>query len=619
MQDAELLETEAEQEASTASPKNASSSATPPVAPPKEAACTDAAPSPVAPPAAARSLIDRLAVGPQNLSQLSCGCLNPQQLQSWLLSNQQSPPSRDSAQRNAATLRSLLSEITRWRAPARMRLACLETVRPEVVALCAELTGLQQQSSGSAQTAEQRRAVLIASILCQHLAQAYTSVSAELTRAVDAFFSRRRLARGLHRAMDSYRRLIRISSQFYLATPQHSWVHLQLLMQLAREHKLGQRWVSDPLNRRPPLPGAGLELVAQPYLHTALFASTNPLQLSTGEQAELWLLCGRWARSARLLDRHPAGCRTLLASLRLDQAPIPAARLQHTPVDMQHFVAPRGWALDLSGPLKQLANKLQHPAGSNPDLLAHVHRLWNGDQGRGFQRTPADTRCDLAIGISTICHHMRQSKEPAPEISATFDSETASAGQHNGKHLVMEVGAVDFHSGRALSEYEVALPSAPSIRHERESRERQRQSRYQSVPATLTNTSSNGAGLRLPADTQGRLRCGDLVALTLQGRWEVAIVRWHYALPDQYRAGVEFLGGHSSAIRVLRHTSNGGRTDPMAGMLTGDSGRAPELVLPIPLFQCGDTVDIIASGQVRTVTLHQQTMTTGSFAIFEFS
>ena len=621
MQDAELTKTEAKQEACTTSPQNASPNALTPDTPSTEEAGNKAATSSATPSGtSARTLIDKLAPGPQNLLQLSCDCRNHRQLHSWLLGSLRQVPSRDNAQRNAATLRSLLSEITRWRAPARVRLASLEVARPRVIALCVELSGQREKNAGSTQTAEERRAVLIASILYQHLAQAYTSVCVELARAPHTLLYRRRMARSLHRAMDSYRRLIRISSLFYLATPQYSWVHLQQLMQLAREQKLERRRVVDPLNRpRTLIPGTGRETVAHPYLHTALFASTNPLQLSTLEQADLWQLCAGWARSARLLEQHPDGCRTLLASLRLDQAPIPATRLQHTRVDMQHFAAPRGWAIDLSSPLQQLGKKLKYPAGSDPDLLAHIHRLWNGDQGRGVQRTPVNAPCNLVIGISAICHHLRQTEEAAPEITATFDSDTSSAGQYNGRRLVMEVGSVDFYSGRALNDYEVMLPTAPSLKREREVRESQRQHRYQTIAATLTNTSSNGAGLRLPADNQGRLRCGDLVALALDDHWEVAIVRWHYALPDQYRAGVEFLGGHTSAVRVLRHAGDGRRTDPMAALLTGDSGRDPELILPTPLFQNGDTVDIIASGQGRTVTLHQPTMTTGSFAIFEFS
>ena len=619
MQDAELTQAEAGQEAHTTPPQNASSHTTQADAPAKGTRAKSAASAPTSG-KAPRSLLDRLAPGPQNLSALSCGCQNHRELSEWLTGNLLQTPARDTAQRNAATLRSLLSEITRWRAPAPVRLACLETARPYVGALCEKLAGTTEKNTGSSQTAEQRRAVLIASILCQHLAQAFTSVCVELARSPQTMAYNRRMALSLHRAMDSYRRLIRISSRFYLATPQHSWVHLQQLMQLAREQSLAHRRVDDPLDpRRSWFSRSARQTVGHPYLHTALFASTNPLQLTVAEQEDLWLLCATWARKTSLLDEPPSGCRTLLASLKLDQAPIPAVRLQHTRVDMQHFTAPNGWAVDLSDALQQLIKTLKHPGSMNPDLLAHVHRLWDGDHGRGVQRTPVNAPSQLAIGISAICHHMCQAEEAAPEINATFDSENVAAGQYNGRQLVMEVGAVDFQSGRALNDYEVALPTAPSLKREREFRERQRQNRYQAIAVTLTNTSSNGAGLRLPADNQGRLRCGDLVALAIDGHWEVAVVRWHYALPDQYRAGVEFLGGHTSAVRVLRHTGDGRRTEPMSAMLTGDSGRDPELILPTPLFQSGDTVDIIASGHSRTVTLHQKTMTTGSFAIFEFS
>lgn len=620
MQDAELIEAEAGQEARTTPPKVASPSAPQVDTGPVREDGIDAEPVAATPTEAAPTLIDKLTPGPQDLPALSCGCRNHRQLRTWLQGNLYRGATSDNNQRNAATLRSLLVEITRWRAPARLRLACLETLRPKVASLCEELTDFQESGAFRAQTQDQRRAVLIASILWQHLAQAYTSVSAELARPPQPLFCRRPLARSLHRATDSYRRLIHISSLFYLATPRHTWVRLQQLLQLAREQNLAQRRVSDPLRRQQaPIPSARRESTAQAYLHTVLFASTNPLQLSATEQTELWHLCGQWARRARLRDGCTAECPSLLASLALDQAPIPAARLHHTSVDLQHFAAPQGWSVDLSGPLHQLRKRQKRPADSDPDLLARIYGLWDGNQGRGGRRTPVDVRCDLAIGISAICHHLSQTQGPAPEIAATFETESPSADRHHGKDLVMEVGSVDFYSGRTLNEYEVRLPSAPSIRREGELRGRQQENRYPRIPAVLTNTSSNGAGLQLPGELQGRLRCGDLVAITMADQWKVAIVRWHYALPDQCRAGIEFLAGHSSAIRVIRHTGDGRRTAPMAGMLTGDSGRDPELILPTPLFQPGDTVDIVAAGHARSVTLQQQTLTTGSFAIFEFS
>ncbi|WOX04264.1 hypothetical protein [Microbulbifer pacificus] len=576
--------------------------------------------------ARAPSAQEKLATGPRDLTALTCGCRNHRQLRRWIDSLLQQNPIDGKAQRNAGTLRSLLAEITRWNAPARLRLASLEVLRPIVAAHCDALTRATADSGGSGpHPQEQRRDLLIAAILFQHQALAYTSVCLQLvSEEPHTLFFRRHLARALHRGIDSYRSLVQISSHFYLATPKSGWSRMQQLVQLAREQQLDQRRVLDPLARTRASANRFTrgEKVIQPYLQSALFASANPLQLTVEDQRQLWSCCARWASGARLQDQINPAVRSLLANLRLDQAPIPAVRLQHTRVDLKHFTAPFGWSIDLTAPLRQLQRRLRRPGKLSPDLLSRVQGLWAGEKGRSDQRTPVDIRCEVILGISAICHHLKQGDEVAPELVAAFDTRDSAS---RSKNLVMEVGSIDFHTGRALKDYEVsvpdayssALPSAPSTARQTDNARVQK--RYQPIPATLLNTSDNGAGLRLPPDIQGRLHSGDLIAVQVKERWEVALVRWHYGLPDQCRVGVELLGGYTSAVRVHRYTKDGRRTGPMAGLLTGNAGLPPELVLPTPLFQSGDSVDIVAAGQTRNVTLHQRSMTTGSIAIFEFS
>ena len=574
--------------------------------------------------------LGKLSPDKRDLDTLTCGCYNHRQLRSWVNNYLKQNPLEQKVQRNAGTLRSLLAEVTRWTAPARIRLASLEVLRPVVAVHASELSLLQlsgDRTGNFLHTPEQRRDLLTAVILYQHLAQAYTSVCVQLDAEPHTLFYRRRLARALHRGIDSYRRLIQISTHFYLAPPKGSWARMQRLLALAREQQLEQRRVLDPLAAAKPVMPAGKTgslsshrwvKLAQPYLHSALFASANPLQLTVDEQLQLWLCCGRWANGARFLDSVTPSTKTLLASLRLDQPPIPAVRLQNSRVDMKYFASPLGWSIDLTTPLRQLQRRLRRPGAISPDILHQVEDIWAGGKSREAQRTPVNIRCEIISGLSAIGHHLKHGDESAPELASTFAAPPTES-------LVMEVDSIDFRTGRALKDYEVslhdqtsrALPSAPSVSRGKKTDGTQK--RYQPTPATLLNSSTNGAGLRLPPDTRGRLKTGDLIALRTKDHWELALVRWQYGLPDQCRIGVELLGGHSSAVRVHRYARDGRRTDPMVALLTGQAGQAAELILPAPLFQPGDTVDIVNAGQSRSVTLHKQTLATGSFAIFEFS
>ncbi|MCA0900355.1 hypothetical protein [Microbulbifer agarilyticus] len=560
----------------------------------------------------------------RDLPQLTCGCRNHRQLKQWLRDFLSRNPLDEKAQRNAGTLRSLLSEITRWDAPVRLRLACLEVLRPAIAEHCGTLALAPLANFASAQRGQnqrQRREQLTAVILYQHLAQAYASVSSQLMEETHTLFFRRRLARALHRGCDSYRRLIQICNLAYQAPPQGSWLRLQQLVQTAREHGLEQRRVVDPLATGAadaPLRATRRlnrwEKLTHPYLQTALFASANPLQLTLDEQLQLWLCCGRWASKATLLERAEKSAQTLLCCLNLDQPPIPAVRLRRSAVDLKHFSAPLGWPVDLSGPLRLLQKRLRRPGALSVDMLERVQAIWAGAKSRGEQRTPVALDCQVAVGISAIAYHLKQDGDEGPELAASFNTSNAA-------DLVMEVDSIDFSTGRALKDYEVAtpLPCAPSVSRRHSEGASTAPKRYSPTPATLLNTSGNGAGLRMPAEVQGRLHSGNLIALKFAEHWEVGLVRWQFGLPDQCRAGLELLGGHTSAVRVRRHTRDGRRSDSMAGLLNGVAGQLPELLLPTPLFQQGDTVDIIAAGQSRTVTLRQQTLNTGSIAIFAFS
>ncbi|AQQ69017.1 hypothetical protein Mag101_16305 [Microbulbifer agarilyticus] len=560
----------------------------------------------------------------RDLSQLTCGCRNHRQLKQWLRDFLSHNPLDEKAQRNAGALRSLLAEIARWDAPVRLRLASLEVLRPAIVQHCgtlalAPLANFSHAQGG--QNQRQRREQLTAVILYQHLAQAYASVSAQLLEQTHTLFFRRRLARALHRGCDSYRRLIQICNLAYQAPPKGSWSRLQQLVQTAREHGLEQRRVVDPLATGaadvPLLATRRLnrwEKLTQPYLQTALFASANPLQLTLDEQLQLWLCCGHWAGKAALLERADKSAQTLLCSLNLDQPPIPAVRLRRSAVDLKHFSSPLGWPVYLTGPLRLLQKRLRRPGALSVDMLERVQAIWAGAKSRGEQRTPAEMRCQVTIGISAIAYHLKRDGDEGPELAASFNA-------RNSADLVMEVDSIDFNTGHALKDYEVArpLPTAPSVSHRSSEGARTAQKRYSPTPATLLNTSDNGAGLRLPADVQGRLHSGNLIALKVGEQWEVGLVRWQFGLPDQCRVGLELLGGHTSSVRVRRHTKDGRRTDAMAGLLNGVAGQPPELLLPTPLFQQGDTIDIVAAGQSHTVTLRQQSLNTGSIAIFAFS
>lgn len=565
---------------------------------------------PVANAAATQSLVAKLQLPARELSSLSCGCTTERQLCAWLEKYDLQPYHPADQKRLAGLLCTLIDEVGQWRAPGRLRLAMLEQLREYTLA-SVDAMAIRRSALAKAQTAELRKAVLAAMRLLVYLGSAYASTAEQLLREGGlVLLVRERRARGLQRAVDSYRRVTRLSALFGLAPPRNCWRNMQLLLQLAQSWKLAARTVKDPQHPK------GRDSTASAYLQAALFACANPIQLAAQEQEQLWDKTHDWCRAAQIVGNYNNMSNGLLASLALDQPPVPANRLGSCKVDLRHFSAPRGWKVDLSGVLELLQKQL----GRRHDPFAdRVRQGWAEQAGRSERRTPLQQTCEIAIGIASISFQLR-GVDGAPSESPESFSRWA---EPSGAHLCLDVDSVDFASGRTVTEYDVVLPTAPILRSEmrrrRQGESRQQRERYRPELANILNCSGHGVGLSLPLSTCDKLRVGDLVGVHLHKSWQVAVVRWQHTLPDHSRAGVEILAQEAMPVQVQRHTSAGQLSAPIAGLLVQVAGEEkPALILPVPLFKCYDTVELLTPSQSQPVTLQRQTLTTGSFARFEF-
>ncbi|MCW8126120.1 hypothetical protein [Microbulbifer halophilus] len=557
--------------------------------------------SPAADAAPQEQWIAGLRLPPPSLSSLSCGCANERQLFRWLIACDLQPYRPADRQRLVDMLFVLIGEIARWQAPAPRRLAMLELLRQYTLA-CVDSMALQHATFAGAQTIELRKSVLAAMRLLLYLGRAFAGAAVQLAGPDGVgLLAREKCARSLQRAVDVHRRTVRLHTLFGLVAPENTWRDMQLLVQLGRRWKLADKKVRDtrhPRNR---------DSAAGAYLQAALFASANPVQLAADEQERFWNRTCDWARAGAIVDRYTGRANALLASLALDQPPVPANRLGNCPVDLRHFSGSRGWKVDLGGVLALLERQRRR---RRDPLLEHARQIWAQQTGRGERRTPVQRDCDIAIGISAICHHLGgRGKLPGK----FFDGAAP-----DGDHLCLEVDAVDFHSGQTLGEYAVALPPAPGRAGGTRARRRAGE-RYRLERANLLNSSDRGMGLSLPLSSRDRLRVGDLLGLRLDGAWQLAVVRWQHTLPDHCRAGVEALVAGPLPVEVQRHTAAGHLSAPISGLLVkAVRGKRASLLLPVPLFKCYDTVELQGRDRSRAVTLERQTLATGSFAGFEF-
>ena len=555
--------------------------------------------------AASKNLIASLELPALTVRELSCGCASERQMYRWLAHYDLQPYHPSDQQRLAGLLLTLIDEVAQWQAPAERRLPMLELLREYTLA-CVDAMAIQRGVLARAQTPELREAVLLALRMLRQLGAAYASIAAQLAGDGGvALLVRGRRACSLHRAVDSQRRQVRIAALFGLATPKRCWRDMQLLLRLAQLHRVDGKRVTDSLHPR------GRDSTARAYLQAALFASANPVQLSGEEQDRLWDLSHDWGRAAKIIANYTEMRDGLLACLNLDQPPVPANRLGSCKVDLRHFSGSRGWKVDLAGVLTLLDKQLQKHADP---LLERARNGWAAHSGRTARRTPLQQHCDIAIGIGAISFHLGGSGGPA------LPDGFLPRGEADRDHLCLDVDSVDYASGKTINEYDVSLPSAPSLRRDAcVSSDRGAEQRYRPEQANVLNSSAHGLGLSLPQAVGDRLRVGELVGVRLQDRWQVAVIRWQFTMPDHSRAGIEILAAEALPVKVQRHTSAGHLSAPIAALLLkAAQEETPSLILPVPLFKVYDTVELLAESQCYPVTLQRQLMGTGTFARFEY-
>ena len=566
----------------------------------QEASAEVAAPKKAAVP---QKLFAQLQLPALSLSSLSFDCANERQLFNWLAHYDLQPYQPADQQRLATMLLSMMDEICRWQAPAARRLPMLDLLREYTIA-CVDAMAVQRATLAGIQTSELRTTVLASMRLLQGLGTAYASISEQLFEDGRVpLLARSRCARSLQRAVDSFRRIPQITALFSLATPQRCWRNMQLLVQLALVAQLSGKKVRDMQHSH------GVDRVADAYCQVALFASANPAQHSSEEQERLWQLTHDWAGAAQIVTTYTDKQNSLLASLALDQPPVPANRLGTCKVDLRHFTAPAGWKIDITGVQRQLAR--QQSKHCDP-LLERLNDAWQDSTGRVERRSPLQQHCALVFGIGAIAHHLG-------------DSVDASSAEHffnwsgsTGAELCLDTASAE----AGAESFGGMLPNAPHSGSAARMRGRsasQVGERYRPERVDVLNCSSRGVGLRLPNAIGERARMGELVGVRLQEAWQVAVIRWQHILPDHCRVGVEVIAADCLPVRVQRHTAAGHLSAPIAGLLVKAAPEdKPELILPVPLFKCYDSVELLTPSEPRQVTLQRQVLTTSSFARFEF-
>jgi hypothetical protein len=352
-----------------------------------------------------------------------------------------------------------------------------------------------------------------------------------------------------HRGGSLYQNYLR-----YQAPPPGAWQNLHDLFGFATAVGADEKPVPDPRG--------GTATVRLVYIHSLLFALSNPYRFTQRENGDIYLLTRMWAEHCELREgRAPAGAIAIRTDSDRSPGYLPEER-EEPDVD--------SWALEISGLLRFLDGHLALlPPGTqttefgtrgaaasvSTDFVARLMQAWQSGSDRGQPRLPAGHALDTVIGLHDL-HYVL-------------------AGNMDFEGFLVKTRGVAI----TLHESDRGAVWANSVAN----------TRVRRVPARVLDQSLGGYRLTWENADGMRMKVGELVGLSTPGEdeesrdWMVGAIRWLRIEAGGMQAGVELLARRAQAAAVRSYDDLGVPRAAMRALALEDLNAAntmPAVIVP---------------------------------------
>ncbi|QRY79903.1 molecular chaperone [Pseudomonas sp. PDNC002] len=544
---------------------------------------------------------------------------NPRELKNWL----DHLPKANLGE-TARQLYQGLIELNQLKLPVESRLQLLELFRPEVHFVCHNLE--RHFLNQSIVLDERPRKVAnLCQALQNHLAIGYKLI---VVREASRFTRERAqvMTAAIQRAIRSLCGPLVRASQLYCPVPEHLWLELHQLYQLACQHGLQHSPVRDALARH--APGLSIE---HAYLVAVMLGSARCNQMRQNNIARVAEVLESWSELVKVQPAQqpstlfvvmpqvdgPPRYRTLFkdsdlsGGLGIDPQPL-------VDVIREYLLLP---------PENRAQARLKVPDGVSVDLLQHLGAAWGDIAERTFQRTPGQGQLTLCIGMSALHYFLagRRSfadvlKIQVQEHVPTFKAEVNDAW--SGAFDAQKVN--DWQPGMPLEEIEYTAPNAPTEGGNVGAAPENPRDDYPIFTLSIVNHSPGGYCLTWPKEIPSQLQAGELLGIqdTPEHSWSIAVVRWiRQVRGGGTQMGIELIApmAQPCGLQLLRKTEQGSQY--LRALLLPEIAaisRPATVITPRLPFQEGNRVQINLHGEERRATLTRKVTATASFTQFEY-
>lgn len=516
-----------------------------------------------------------------------------------------------------------LIELNQLKLPVETRLQLLELFRPEVHFVCQHLE--RHFLNQSIVLDERPRKV---ANLCQAL-QNHLAIGYKLIAVREAGrFTRERaqvMTAAIQRAIRSLCGPLVRASQLYCPVPEHLWLELHQLYQLARQHGLQHTVVRDALARQ----SQGLS-IEQSYLVALMLGSARCNQMRQNNIARVAEVLETWSTQVKV---QPADAPSTLFVVipQVDGPPRYRTLFKESDlggglgIDPQPLVDLIREYLLLPQESRAQA-RLKVPDGVSVDLLQHLAAAWGDIAERTFHRTPGQGQLTLCIGMSALHYFLagRRSFADVLKIQMEVQAPTFKAGDKDAWSNAFDAQKVnDWQPGMPLEEIEYTAPRAADESGLGSSLETPRDD-YPIHTLAIVNHSPGGYCLTWPKEIPSQLQAGELLGIqdTPEHSWSVAVVRWiRQVRGGGTQMGIELIAplAQPCGLQLLRKTEQGSQY--LRALLLPEIAaisRPATVITPRLPFQEGNRVQLNLHGDERRATLTRKVTATASFTQFEY-
>lgn len=471
----------------------------------------------------------------------------------------------------ARLLISALREMNQLRIDAQQRIDALEMLREPIANIVAVL-GKQVLGDSFPLPPQKQQLGQLAQDFEHELALGYCAAIYDLCAPAGAvpFLRGKSVALALTRAIQHRGGCLYQVYLRYHAPPPGAWQNLHDLFGFAIAVGADEKPVPDPRG--------GTTSVRLAYIHSLLFALSNPYRFTQRENGDIQALTRMWAGHCELREgRAPAGAIAIRTDMDASPGYLPEER-EEPDLD--------SWALEINGLLRFLEGHLALlPPGTQTtefgtrgatiavatDFVVRLTHAWHSGSDRNHPRLPAGHALDTVIGLHDL-HYV---------LAGNMDFEG---------FLVKTRGvAITLHESDRAAAWTNAGGNA----------------RIRRLPSRVLDQSLGGYRLAWEKADGMRMKVGELVGLAAledddESRdWMVGAIRWLRIEENGMQAGVELLARRAQPAAVRSYDKQGAPRAAMRALALEDLhavDATPAVIVPALFDRDATEVELTRPG-----------------------